>query len=354
MRLLLVTTDYPPRRGGVARYYSNLVGSLPPGSVDVLVPKPARIWPRWLSWLRQMWRASRGVEAVWVGQVLPVGTVAWILHCFGGRPYIVSAHGLDVLLPLANPWRRWLVTRILRAAALVAANSHFTVDIVTSRYGVPATRTVVVYPGTSDLPPAGERATDEFRQQYGIPVAAPIVLGVGRLVRRKGFDLLLAAMERVWAVVPTAHCVIVGDGPEQESLAAAVTASSRPSQAHLINRLDDLGLASAYSCTSVLALPARTDGADVEGFGIVCVEAAALGVPVVATATGGIPEAVADGQTGILVLPNDVEALATALVRVLTDQNYRAALVAAGPAWAGRFTWSGSAQIFTDALTRTL
>jgi len=161
-------------------------------------------------------------------------------------------------------------------------------------------------------------------------------------------------MERVWKSVPQTRCVIVGDGPERELLAAAAAISSRPDQILLINGLDDAGLAAAYSCATVLAMPARADGADVEGFGIVCVEAAALGVPVVATATGGIPEAVADGQTGILVLPNDVEALATALVRVLTDQNYRAALVAAGPAWAGRFTWSGSAQIFTDALTRTL
>lgn len=343
MRVLLVTTDYLPSRGGVARYYSSLVGHLPAGSVEVLVPKLGRLWPRWLPWLQQIRHASRDVNVVWVGQVLPVGTVAWILRLVGGRPYVVSTHGMDVMMPLGNLWRRWLATRVLRGAAGITANSRFTADVIRSRYGIPADSISVVYPAPAELPAAIRAESSQ-----------PTVLAVGRLVRRKGFDLLVQAMEEIWKQLPQARLQIIGEGPERSKLLAAAGASSRPNQVELLGDVGDTQLAEAYSRAWVFALPARSEGADVEGFGMVCVEAAAHGVPVVASSTGGVPEAVDCGRTGLLVPAGDATSLAAAIVELLADEPRRTSMSASCLAWASRFTWQSSADELIRALNRKL
>ncbi len=343
MKALLVTTDYLPSRGGVARYYSSLVAHMPAGSVEVLVPKPGRIWPRWLPWLATVRAASRGCDVVWVGQVLPAGTVAWILRLLGGKPYVVSTHGMDVLLPLRNVWKRWLATRILRGAAGITANSRFTLEAIHRSYGIPAEAITVVYPAPAELPAATR-----------VESTHPIVLAVGRLVRRKGFDLLIQAIEQIWEDVPDARLQIIGGGPERSKLQAAAAASSQPDKVQLLGNVDDGQLADAYSRAWAFVLPARSEGADVEGFGMVCVEATAHGVPVIASATGGIPEAVDDGRSGILVPAGDVAALAAAIAGLLTDAPRRASMSASGLAWASQFTWQRSADASIRALEAAL
>lgn len=342
MKALLVTTDYPPALGGVARYYSSLVAHLPHGSVDVLVPQPGKLWPHWLPWLGLVRRASRLADVVWVGQLLPVGTVAWILRLMGGKPYIVSCHGMDVLLPLGNPWKRWLARRVLRSASGITANSRYTAEQISGNYGIPSQRVTIVYPAPADLPVLPRAEAPE-----------PTILAVGRLVRRKGFDTLIAAMEAIWREQPNARLEIIGSGPERGSLAAAAAASSRPAQVKLLGDVADADLAAAYSRAWAFCLPARAEGADVEGFGMVCVEAAAAGVPTVATATGGVGEAVDDGATGLLVQPADGASLAAALLKLLQDGSYRSRLGSNGPAWAARFSWSTSADALAESLRRS-
>lgn len=343
MKLLLVTTDYPPRQGGVARYYSSLVRHLPSGTVDVLVPEPGRLWPRWLPWLAQVRRSAAKADLVWVGQVLPVGTAVWILRTLGGRPYVVSTHGMDVLLPLRSAWKRWLAARIIKSAAGITANSNFTAEKISESYGIARANIAVVYPAPGELPVVARTEAPE-----------PTILAVGRLVRRKGFDLLIRAMEGVWQLVPDARLQIIGGGPERTSLQDLAASSSRPSQIQLLGDVGDGELSAAYSHAWVFALPARAEGADVEGFGIVCVEAAARGVPVVATRAGGIPEAVSDGQTGLLVVPGNAEPLSRALVTILTDAQLRGEMAEASPEWASRFTWDESARALRGLLERAV
>ncbi len=343
MKALLVTTDYLPSRGGVARYYSSLVGHLPAGRVEVLVPKPGRIWPRWLPWIWTIRAASRGYDTVWVGQVLPVGTVAWILRLLGGKRYVVSTHGMDALLPLGITWKRWLATRIMRGAAGVTANSRFTAGVISRSYRIPLERITVVYPAPAVLPPVTRAESDQ-----------PTILAVGRSVHRKGFDLLIQAMELIWKLQPEARLQIIGDGPERTKLQAAAAASSQPDKIELLGDVGDAQLAQAYSRAWVFVLPARSGGADVEGFGMVCVEAAAHGVPVVASSAGGIPEALDDGRTGLLVPADDTASLSVAIVGLLADESRRSSMSAAGLAWASRFTWQGSANELIGALSREL
>lgn len=367
MRLLLVTLDYPPDRGGVARYYAELVRQLAPGTVNVLIGQPTahpsqletvrpllgRIWPRWLPMLSAIRGEAhrRGTTLLWAGQVLPVGTAAWLLRKLGGLPYVVSTHGMDVLVPQASGlWKRWLLRRVLGAAALVTANSKFTAAEVL-KLGVAQSRLAIVYPAAGNLPTASDIEVDQLRSRLNL-ADAPTILGVGRLVARKGFDVLLSSMPYLWQSHPQAQCLIVGDGPERLSLAAQAAELERPSQVRILTEADDRALAAAYAAAHVFVLPAKQLGPDVEGFGIVCLEAAQAGLPVVTTTAGGVGESVRAGETGFTVPPGEPRALAEAVRLLLASPERAKAMGAAGRAWAATFSWERSAAVLTEAASR--
>jgi phosphatidylinositol alpha-1,6-mannosyltransferase len=254
---------------------------------------------------------------------------------------------MDILNPLASSWKKWLATRVLRSASLVTTNSQFTAHQLSENYGIAESKICVVYPSASS--PAYGRDV-----RIDIPEAAPLIACVGRLVHRKGFDLAIKAMPDIWKTRPEVHLAILGNGPELANLQKLAASLDRPSQVHFFTNPDDQFLASAYARASALAFPARQQGADVEGFGIVCLEAAAAGVPVVATSTGGIAEAVQDGQTGFLVEPDNLGSLAAAVLRVVGDPGLRHRMSEASKLWAAQFSWQKSADKLLTAAQEKL
>src|SRR3989344_3984022 len=153
-KILLVTTDYPPTVGGVARYYNQLVNEMK-SSVKVYVPRlTSWVWPRWLPWLGQVSSLIKReqVDVLWVGQVLPVGIVTLILRQLGGKPYIVSTHGTDILMPLTSRWKRWLVQKVLDNALLVTVPSEFTSRMLIKHYRLQSAKVLVIYSGVTILP----------------------------------------------------------------------------------------------------------------------------------------------------------------------------------------------------------
>jgi phosphatidylinositol alpha-1,6-mannosyltransferase len=156
-----------------------------------------------------------------------------------------------------------------------------------------------------------------------------IVLSVGRLVARKGFDTLVRAMTIVQRTHPRATLVVIGDGPECDAL--EVLAKVERASARFLGQLDDATIAAWYAASDVFALLPREllDG-DVEGFGIVYLEAGAFGKPVVGTRSGGVPEAVVDGETGLIVPPDDSAAAAEAITLLLRDRDLAQRLGAEG------------------------
>lgn len=173
----------------------------------------------------------------------------------------------------------------------------------------------------SGVPTAALRAAapprSVARARLGIPAAAFVVLGLGRLVPVKGFDVLVAALPTLAAAVPSARLVLVGEGPERGALEAQATALGVRARLSVLGATPDV--AACLAAADVLAAPSRN-----EGMGRVLVEAMALGLPVVGAEVGGIPAVVADGETGRLVPPGDAAALAEALIELGRD----AALVA--------------------------
>ncbi len=345
-RVLLVTNDFPPMPGGCARYYERLCQQAPEGSLEVLAPRwagweerdrglPVRVHrcraptsPHPVARLVQCvvlaWHAGRLLRrgaycAVHLGHLylVPVGV---LLHKLFGVAYAVYLHGGES----PNLWRWWagrtLFRRWLRGAAAVAVNSDFTHrHFLQLGFQLPYTVCVrpTVDPRRYQAPPG---ARERLRGLLGLE-GSFVVLSVGRLVARKAHDLLLHALARLTREGQPVAAAVVGDGPERPRLEALAGELGITDRVRFVGWVPEEVLPDYYAAADAFVLASRAlagrDG--VEGFGIVFLEAGAAGLPVVGASTGGIPEAVEEGRTGLLVPPDDVEALADALRWLVRD-----------------------------------
>ncbi|OGL72306.1 hypothetical protein A3F28_01530 [Candidatus Uhrbacteria bacterium RIFCSPHIGHO2_12_FULL_57_11] len=338
-RMLLVTLDFPPLRGGVARYYAGLLGAFPPESVAVLAePAPedekfdvvapyrvirkrilGRLWPRWKwVWLRIMRvRRRTPFEVLLVGQVLPLGYAALTLRLLFRISYVVFVHGLDLLSARRSPWKRFWAERILRGASLVVANSGWT-KARALEFGARDGRIEIIHP-CPRARPLDRGSVERIISRWNL-AGKRVILSVGRLVSRKGHDMMIEALPDIIRSHPSVIWIVVGDGPEGERLRHAVSKRALANHVVFTNVLNDEDLAAAYAAADVFVLPTREEEYDAEGFGLVFLEAGAAGVSVVAGRGGGVDEAVVDGVTGLLIDPRDPIAIARAVNRILSDK----------------------------------
>lgn len=331
----LITLEYPPARGGVARYLHDLVDAAG-GRIRVLVQadvgavRTATVesvecfrsgWPAWRPLIDICRRLRDQTRVILVSHVFPVGTAAWISKMFGGPEYAVILHGLDVRM-VRGWWKRWLFACICRDAKAVFVNSVSTKQDVARI--LPGKTVCVLTPGIhADVYPTRETA----RAELGIGAGTELVVSVCRLVPRKGIDMSLRAMSRLQPKRPVMY-VVLGDGPDAERLqeiAQRVGARVR----WVRNASDDekrMWLAAA----DVFLLPVREDEGDVEGFGIVYLEAALAGIPSVAGRSGGASEAVIHERTGLLVHPHRIEEIEECVTTLLENSELRQKMGANG------------------------
>jgi len=348
MPSLLVTNDFPPKVGGIQSYLGELWRRLPPADTTVLTTshdgaaewdaaqsfRVERVDARMLLPTRSL--AARidglareiGADVVFVDPMLPLG---WVARRLRVAPYVVVAHGAEITVYGRLPLGRQLAARVLRGAAgVVAAGTYPARECVrAARRPLPA---LVVPPGVDTdrfRPlPASERAT--VRGRHGLDPGVSLVLGVSRLVPRKGFDVLIDAVGRLDGPVQLA---IAGSGRDGARLERRARARA-PGRVRFLGRVPDARLPELYACADVFAMLCRDRwfGLEAEGFGIVFLEAAACGVPAVAGRSGGSHEAVVDGETGRVLPPRDVVAVRDALASLLGDDVERARLGAAARA----------------------
>ncbi|MEZ4381271.1 MAG: glycosyltransferase family 4 protein [Nannocystaceae bacterium] len=275
------------------------------------------------------------IDAVFSAQWQPTPSLLG-LRSSGQIPRLfVAAHGRELLFapfaaaaPIQNACDR-LRSRVLREADALFPVSRFTADLI-SRVGGERDRVFVVGNGTDPQRfTPGDGAS--FRRAYDLE-GLPILLTVGRLVARKGIDDVLRALPRLLERHPDLVYVIVGDGPDRGRLEGVVAEHGLRGAVRFLGRLDDDAVVEAFRACDVFVTASRRQGADVEGFGIVFLEANACERPVVGTRSGGIPDAIIDGETGLLVPEGDPAALADALVRLFDDPALRRALGRAGRA----------------------
>lgn len=324
-KIALVTLDYPPERGGVARYLGNLVehsqGQMDvfvnethethgPGKVEAvrLVRKGFWAWYPMISFFRGL--KKRGYDQALISHVIPVGTAAYISSFFGGISYSVLLHGLDLRLAVAHPRKKWLLKCVLRKARCVFTNSTFVADEV--RGFDQTLDPITLTPGVDQMV-FPDRV--ESRNVYSVREDQFVVLAVTRLVPRKGLDVLIRSL----AFLPEFVVVtIAGDGADFERLEhEAVPFADR---VRFIRSSSDMERNMWYAAADCFVMPVRDKGSDVEGFGIVFLEAALAGLPVIAGNAGGAKEAVVDGETGFLVDPLDANLLAERILQISQDK----------------------------------
>lgn len=352
MKGLLITNDFPPMGGGEAVWYDRLCGAVDPDQVIVLAPRlpadaeidarrpyrvvrvPVPVATHPLARATQMilffacalrlLRRER-VQVVHFGH-LYLGLIGLALWRLRKVPYVLYLHGGEMASYLRLRPVRAVVAAVLGGAAAIVVNSSYTrrhyeaiglplSGVRTLTMGVDLAR---FRPG---LDPSGIRA------RYGLD-RARVLLTVGRLVERKGHDTVIRALARVRAAIGPVRYLIVGTGPEYDRLRILADEVGCGDDVIFAGRVPDDDLPYLYAAADVFVMPSRAlagrDG--IEGFGIVFQEAAACARPAVGARTGGIADAVADGETGVLVAPGSVEELAAAVLELLTDRERAAHL----------------------------
>jgi phosphatidylinositol alpha-1,6-mannosyltransferase len=268
----------------------------------------------------------------------PYGILARNLARTHKVPFVVTTQGTYAVTPMLNWFDRWNYKPVFRDAALVTAPSSFTVDALRWASGLNPNVQIIHnaveyerFQAPADL--AG------LRMKYNLPKDARIILGVGALKDRKGFDLLIEAFARVVEKEQRARLVIVGGGDRQplENLTSSLGVDK---QTQILGEVPGDDLVGLYQTCEVYSHLPRNIQWSFEGYGIVYLEAGACGKPVVATRSGGVPDAVVDGETGFLVDEEDADGVAAALIRLLGDTQLAHSMGEAGRKYAEQHTWA--------------
>ena len=377
MGILFITWNYPPRRGGIEYLVDHLVASLRKhhsvrvvtaynhssefSEVDVLrAPCPGLIpfalFALWRGMLSL--RRDPGISVVFGGSALAAPLV-WILARLFGRRAVVQVHGLDIIYRSAL--YQLFCVRWLKRCDRIIANSAYTAMLAESK-GVSSDRISIIPPGVEPERFAVTSDGAATKKFFGLE-GRRVILFVGRLARRKGVkEFIQEWLPKIVAAVPQACFVIVGGNPTESlthrddmvtEIAAAAAQLGLERHVILLGSLSDEAVVRLYQACDLVVLPALATPDDVEGFGIVLVEAAAAGKPVVATRVGGIPDAVEQGKSGLLVEAGDYDSLSRATVNLLGDEKKRQMMGAfARQRLHEHFTWGKIMPRYETALGR--
>ncbi|MFI9120932.1 glycosyltransferase family 4 protein [Streptomyces bikiniensis] len=360
-KTLIVTNDFPPRPGGIQAFLHNMALRLDPERVVVyastwkrgregaeataafdaeqpftvvrdrttmLLPTP-RVTARATALLRE-----HGCESVWFGAAAPLGLTAPALRRAGARRLVATTHGHEAgwaQLPAA----RQLLRRIGEGTDTITYLGEYTRSRIASALTpAAADRMVQLPPGVDEKTFHPGSGGDEVRARLGLS-DRPVVVCVSRLVPRKGQDTLIRALPGILRRVPDAVLLIVGGGPYEKDLRRLAVETGVAGSVRFTGAVPWAELPAHYGAGDVFAMPCRTrrGGLDVEGLGIVYLEASATGLPVVAGDSGGAPDAVLDGETGWVVRGGSPEETADRVATLLLDPGLRARMGERGRAW---------------------
>ena len=376
-KVLIVTNDFPPRSGGIQSFVHALAVRLPAGQVVVYAPawqgaaefdarQPFPVVRHRTSLMLPVPSVARrarailaehGCDTVLFGAAAPLGLLAPGLRRAGARRIIALTHGHEAGWA-ALPGARALLRRIgEHADVLTYLGEYFRIRLARALTPAAAGRMVRLAPGVDNesfRPGAGGAA---IRERFGIAPEAPVVVCVSRMVPRKGQDTLIKAWPAVLAglavrpAVPASHggperigpvgapvLLLVGDGPYARDLHALARREQVADSVIFAGPVAWEDLPAYYDAGTVFAMPCRTrrHGLDVEGLGIVYLEASATGLPVISGDSGGAPDAVLPGETGYVVGGQDEAALADRLIQLLADPHGAATMGEKGLAWVDR------------------
>ena len=358
-RILLVTNDFPPRRGGIQSYLEQFVRRLAAtGDHDLTVYAPqwkgAEDYDRAAPFRivrhpgtlmlpepgvdRRMRALIRdgGIETVWFGAAAPLALLATRARSAGAQRVLASTHGHEVGWSMV-PGARSALRRIGDSTDAITYVSRYTRGRFAAAFGPRAGLEYLPSGVDTERFRPDPAARTELRDRYRLG-ERPTVVCVSRLVPRKGQDMLIAAWPQIRRRVGEAVLVIVGSGPYEQTLHRLAEENGVAAEVVFTGAVPTAELPAHYAMADVFAMPCRTRGAglDVEGLGIVFLEASATAIPVVAGRSGGAPETVLDGVTGQVVDGRDVDELAEVISGLLGDPDRAQRMGQAGRQWVGR------------------
>lgn len=390
-KILLVTSNFPPVIGGSSVVYHNLAlcGA---GNIDVLTARvdykdgsalsckgdaiynPARV--RRLKRVRSplkghpsalyrvivqdfalrlsiltvvLWRRFFcDLEVVCIGEIRSLGWLASLSRRLGLR-VIIYTHGEEITQSMNRPDDLRSLRHSARYADRVIAVSNFTREVLQDRLAVDSERIVLIKNGVDlgRFEPRGKR--QDLLDRYGC-AGRPVIVTVARLVERKGIDKTLEALPLVVKAIPDIFYLVVGSGPMEKELKALAATLGVSERVRFCGAVSDEELVDHYCLGDVFCMPNRElANGDTEGFGLVFLEANAVGLPVVSGVDGGVPDAVQDGKNGLCVDGNDVHQIAAAIIDLLTNEDRRLQMQAAGLEMVAKCSWEKRAGEFMTA-----
>ena len=375
-KTLFVTNDFGPRSGGIESFVMGLIERLPRGSVTVYTSSQGDT-----GLYDAQWRSEYGVEVIrdrsamllptprlarsiskivqqghfavaCFGAAAPLGLLASSLRRAGISRIVSLTHGHEVWWAKVFPFS-WAIHHIGNRVDVLTYLGDFTRQNIARALSSRAQAAMVrIAPGIDISHFSPDPAPSALRTELGLKEKT-VIVSVGRLVPRKGQDRLIEALPLVRKRIPNAHLLFVGEGRYRKKLERLVRVEGLQEHVTFIGRVSYSQLPSYFRCGDLFAMPSRSRmaGLEVEGLGIVYLEASGCGLPVIAGNSGGAPDAVVDGVTGIVVDGTNVNEVAAAIVRVLSDPRKTKAMGSTGREWvASGWSWEIWAGKFAQLL----
>jgi len=359
-RVLIITRNFPPLLGGMERLGFNIYKQLrthfdcdivgPTGSGAALQrgqkawecrPSPVSVFIV-TALLKSFWATARNKYQVCIAGSGVTALIAVIISRLRGIHSITFIHGLDLIAN--NRIYQNIFVPFIKYSDIVVANSHNTARLA-EKVGVPGNKITILHPGV-DMPEE-IRGHRNFRESHNLQ-GKSLLLSVGRLIPRKGLaEFIRHSLPAVVRQHNNTTFVIIGSEPEDaldkggrvlKDIQAAIVETGLEQHVILVGQVEESVLQAAYREADFFIFPLRETPGDVEGFGMVAVEAAAFGLPTIAFSEGGVCDAVKQGESGFLVAPGDYDAFSKTIINCL-DNTVPAPSPASCRTFAGRFHW---------------
>lgn len=366
MKFLLLTSEYFPFKGGVANYYTNMIYHWPESSEiivldnnnDRLIKKDGVL--RWFPAISKTWTEIKknNIDNVLVGQILPLGTVVFILSFFLKIKYTIFFHGMDLSLASKNNWKKFLTKKIIKRADKIICANSFVSEMLKNIYRIDS-KVAIVNPGVNDFNFNNESKREELIKKYNLS-GKKILFSLGRLVKRKGFDYTILSLEKVFQssdfLNSNLKYIIAGTGPDEsylKDLAFKTFGENFREKIIFTGEISEEEKWTFLSLSDIFVMPARNIAGDFEGFGIVFLEAGLLAKPVIAGKSGGISDAVSHNYSGLMVDPESKNEISEAILKLLNNKKLNHDLGEGGRERAlNKFNWKKQTKNIYDFLNK--
>ena len=356
-RILCITNDFGPRAGGIETFVIGLIQRLPHARVivytsaqdnsegydrnwledfgvevirdkaKILLPTPG------VAYCVKAIVRERNISTVFFGAAAPLGLLSKGLRKAGVQHIVALTHGHEVWWSKVWPFTLAMKS-ISRHVNHLTYLGEFTRSAIARSVNKDAAQSMVKIAPGIDTDHFSRVDARQLREELGL-TAKRVIVSVGRLVHRKGQDVLIEAMPAIITEVPEAHILMIGEGPYRSYLENRVKALDLQERVTFIGRIQYADLPQHICAGDLFVMPSRSRlaGLEVEGLGIVYLEASACGLPVIAGNSGGAPDAVLDGETGLVVDGTSKADVAAAVIELLLDADRSKAMGIAGRQW---------------------